>query len=198
MERMRTRTMDRKTWRRDLDGFSDVGLREGITVGDAIRDLADYEDTGLTPEQIESALSEKTVLDGVEKLLGVKVDRLHVLADADRDGRVVVLPCKVGDICYEVDPGHPGVIKHTVTGTTVYNRQADGNRYMTDFVNVITIDTWAVAEDGCEWADQYTVAEWADAPKTRPEAEAALASVKQVEASAVASEVHKPGGEQDA
>lgn len=110
-----------------------------------------------------------------EKHFGVTLDRLRELAEADRDGRCVVLPCKVGDICYEVDPGHPGVIKHTVTGTTVYNRRADGNRYMTDFVNVITIETYAVAKDGCEWADQYTAEEWADAPKTRPEAEAALA-----------------------
>lgn len=112
-------------------------------------------------------------------------DRLEQLCAAEKDVRLVMLPCKVGDICYEVDPGHPGVIKHTVTGTTVYNRRADGNRYMTDFVNVITIDTWAVAEDGCEWDDQYTVAEWADAPKTRPEAEAAL------------NDAHKPGGEQE-
>jgi hypothetical protein len=123
--------------------------------------------------------------------------RLSELAEADKDGRCVVLPCKVGAICYEIDPGHPGAIKHTVTGTTVYNRRADGNRYMTDFVNVITIDTQAVAEDGCEWADQYTAEEWADAPKTRTEAEATLASTKQVVASTVASEVHKPGGEQE-
>ena len=87
---------------------------------------------------------------------------LHDLLAAEKDGRLVVLPCKVGDICYEVDPGHPGVIKHTVTGTTVYNRRADGNRYMTDFVNVITIETYAVAKDGCEWADQYTAEEWTD------------------------------------
>ena len=133
-----------------------------------------------------------------KKHFGVTFDRLRELAEADRDGRCVELPCKTGDICYENDPGHPGIIKHTVIGTTVYNRQADGKRYMTDFVNVITIDTQAVAEDGCEWADQYMAEEWADAPKTRTEAEATLASTKQVVASTVASEVHKPGGEQDA
>ena len=67
---------------------------EGTEYSNAFVDrLASYEDTNLTPEEIESAFSEKTVIDGAEKLLGVKVDRLHVLADADRDGRVVVLPC---------------------------------------------------------------------------------------------------------
>ena len=149
-----------------------------------------------TPIERETALIFAAALLMQDVVHNKALDRLRELAEADRDGRCVILPCKVGDICYEVDPGHPGAIKHTVTGTTVYNRQEDGNRYMADFVNITVIDTWAVAEDGCEWADQYTVAEWADAPKTRPEAEAALASAKQVEASAVASDVRRPGGEQ--
>nr|DAV54195.1 MAG TPA: hypothetical protein [Caudoviricetes sp.] len=29
-------------------------------------------------------------------------DRLRELAEADKDGRVIVLPCKVGDMLYEV------------------------------------------------------------------------------------------------
>ena len=151
--------------------------------------LAAYEDTGMEPEEIvalaKGTLKSATVDVGTklydlaasnvfEKRYGITLDRMCELAEADRDGRRVELPCKTGDICYEIDPGHPGIIKHTVIGTTVYNRQADGKRYMTDFVNVITIDTQAVAEDGCEWADQYTAEEWADAPKTRESAEAAL------------------------
>lgn len=33
----------RLTWKRDLDGVTDVGLRDGVTVGDAICRLADIE-----------------------------------------------------------------------------------------------------------------------------------------------------------
>ena len=35
---------ERLTWKRDLDGHTDVGLRDGVTVGEAICKLADYED----------------------------------------------------------------------------------------------------------------------------------------------------------
>lgn len=34
--------------------------------------------------------------------LGVDIDRLRKLAEADKDGRVVVLPCRVGGAVYEV------------------------------------------------------------------------------------------------
>ncbi len=51
--------------------------------------LAAYEDTGLTPEDIAKAK------DALEYAYG-NADRIIELAEADRDGRVVVLPCKVG------------------------------------------------------------------------------------------------------
>lgn len=47
---------ERCTWRDDIDGYSDVGLRKGITEGDAFRRLADYEDTGLSPTEIDNLL----------------------------------------------------------------------------------------------------------------------------------------------
>ena len=60
--------------------------------------LAAYEDTGLEPESVEAlklsmmgkAISEITEFDGLP------IDRLRELAEADKDGRLVVLPCKVG------------------------------------------------------------------------------------------------------
>ena len=66
--------------------------------------LAAYEDTGLEPESVEALklsmigkeISEITEFDGLP------IDRLRELAEADKDGRVVVLPCKVGDRLYEV------------------------------------------------------------------------------------------------
>ena len=44
--------MERLTFKQSIDGYTDVGLREGVTVGDAICQLAEYEATGLTPEEI--------------------------------------------------------------------------------------------------------------------------------------------------
>ena len=60
--------------------------------------LKAYEDTGVEPESVEAlklsmmgkAISEVTEFDGLP------IDRLRELAEADKDGRVVVLPCKVG------------------------------------------------------------------------------------------------------
>lgn len=45
--------MERMTWKRGLDGIEDVCLQDGVTIGDAICRLADYEDTGLEPEEIK-------------------------------------------------------------------------------------------------------------------------------------------------
>mgnify|MGYP006972494008 CR=1 FL=1 len=52
--------------------------------------LAAYEDTGLTPENIAKAK------DALEYAYG-NAERIIELAKADKDGRLVVLPCKVGD-----------------------------------------------------------------------------------------------------
>ena len=42
-------------------------------------------------------LTEDTMINLAAQALGVEADRLRELAEADKDGRVVVLPCKVGD-----------------------------------------------------------------------------------------------------
>ena len=134
--------------------------------------LAAYEDTGLEPEEIKQMCALARLNSNIfDNDFGNHIAELIV---AEQDGRLLVLPCKVGDICYEIDPGHSGVIEHTVTATTIYSKKADGKRYMEDFSNLLVIETYAVAEDGCEWTDQYTAEEWTDAPKTRAEAEAAL------------------------
>ncbi|MBD5169257.1 MAG: hypothetical protein HDT20_03935 [Oscillibacter sp.] len=44
--------MNRLTWKRSLDGHEDVGLRDGVSISDAICRLADYEESGLEPEEI--------------------------------------------------------------------------------------------------------------------------------------------------
>ncbi len=62
--------------------------------------LVEYEDTGLTPEEIKAPLTEDAMINLAAQALGVKPSRLRELAEADKDGRVVVLPCKVGDVVY--------------------------------------------------------------------------------------------------
>lgn len=60
------------------------------------------EDTGLEPEAVETvklALCAKHMVD-LETLNNTPISRLVEIAEADKDGRVVVLPCKVGDTVY--------------------------------------------------------------------------------------------------
>lgn len=59
--------------------------------------LKAYEDTGLTPEEIKAPFTEDAMINLAAQALGVEPSRLRELAEADKDGRVVVLPCKVGD-----------------------------------------------------------------------------------------------------
>ena len=58
--------------------------------------LAAYEDTGLTPEEIKAPFTEDTMINLAAQAMGVEPSRLREIAEADKDGRCVVLPCKVG------------------------------------------------------------------------------------------------------
>lgn len=62
-------------------------------------DLRAYEETGLTPEQCENA---KTIVESAFSDDTSKAERIRELLKADKDGRLVWLPCKVGDTVYEV------------------------------------------------------------------------------------------------
>ena len=67
--------------------------------------LGAYEDTGLEPDDIKRAFNEEAVLKLAGNVLGVSPDRLRELAQADREGRCVVLPCKLHDKIYYVEKG---------------------------------------------------------------------------------------------
>ena len=64
--------------------------------------LKAYEDTGLTPEEVDKvrANTEAGYMRSIARAYGINVERLKELARADREGRVAVLPCKVGDRLY--------------------------------------------------------------------------------------------------
>lgn len=71
----------------------------------AMMRLARYEDTGREPEEVEALSSLfEFIVDNTATLTQQLelIDRLRELAEADKDGRVVVLPCKIGDKLYEV------------------------------------------------------------------------------------------------
>ena len=57
--------------------------------------LADYEDTELTPEEVSSLVKDWSDLCTIVGECG-GLDRVRALAEADRDGRVVVLPFTSG------------------------------------------------------------------------------------------------------
>ena len=58
--------------------------------------LKAYEDTGLTPEEFHAYWVFLEDMIGEQKV-SEALDRFRQLVKADKDGRVVVLPCKVGD-----------------------------------------------------------------------------------------------------
>ena len=62
--------------------------------------LADYEDTERTPEEIDMDHEAAEQLRYLCR--NCDIDRLEKLAEADRAGRLAVLPCKPGDTVYEV------------------------------------------------------------------------------------------------
>ena len=78
------------------------GHVHSVPTGDldqAMMRLAAYEDTGMEPEQCENA---KVIIESAFSDDTSKSERIRELLKADKDGRLVVLPCKVGDRLYEV------------------------------------------------------------------------------------------------
>ena len=90
--------MDRLT-RREPDGQAIALHGDCGWYGKIVQRLAAYEDTGLTPQEIKSMQEWHDFRDSRDC---ISADRLRALAEADRDGRCVVLPCKVGTMLYEI------------------------------------------------------------------------------------------------
>lgn len=77
--------------------------------------LAAYEDTDLTPEEIKAPFTEDAMINLAAQALGVEPSRLRELSEADKDGRCVVLPCKVGDTVWRiVRDGEPHITRDEV------------------------------------------------------------------------------------
>lgn len=122
--------------------------------------LAAYEDTGLTPEDCARA----TEIDDILLDEYYPIGRMRELIKADKDGRVVVLPCKVGDTVWAILDG------------AKYARECK-----VDFVNIGSFGTTIVfvVKDGLR--EQYGVTAAAFVKTvflTREEAEKALETMK--------------------
>ena len=73
-------------------------------IRDYLRDREDvraYEATRLTPEEVSTLVKDWSDLCTIVGECG-GIDRLRELADADKGGRLAVLPCRVGYKLYEV------------------------------------------------------------------------------------------------
>lgn len=73
--------------------------------GDWVERLAAYEETRLESEDMKKAFNEDATLKLAGQILGMSPDRLRELAQAEKEGRLVVLPCDVGDKLYDVTLG---------------------------------------------------------------------------------------------
>ena len=60
--------------------------------------LKAYEDTWLTPEEVNDVMAKAKLASA----FGVAAERLRELAEADKAGRLVVLPCEVGTATYYI------------------------------------------------------------------------------------------------
>lgn len=71
---------------------------------DIRKDLLAYKNTGLTPEEVERSKLEIEAgcVKAIARTYGIDINRLRKLAEADKDERVVVLPCKPGDTVYSI------------------------------------------------------------------------------------------------
>lgn len=105
--------------------------------------LKEYLDTGLTPEEI-IGLCEMDKRAKMADLLRLEeyqslgdIARLSQLAEADRDGRCVVLPCKVGDTVWALYDGK--IYEVRVQGISL---SASGDDTILHFGGYPTFNAW--------------------------------------------------------
>ena len=76
----------------DVAAVFHSGTGEIRMSGKDIDRLAAYEETGLEPEDFERAFNKAAVLKLAGQALGITPDRLRELAQADKEGRCIILP----------------------------------------------------------------------------------------------------------
>lgn len=89
--------MERLTYFKD--GYWRVNFSGVQYQADFVDRLAAYEDTGLSPEKVSWM---KEVVEAAFDNDTSRIERAHNLHVADKEGRCVVLPCKVGDTVWRI------------------------------------------------------------------------------------------------
>ena len=88
--------------------------------------VAELEKVKRERDAAQSLLAEQIGVRGAEPIttaFGISLDRLHELAQADREGRCVVLPCKKGDTVWRiVHDAAPHITKDRCTDIKYENR----------------------------------------------------------------------------
>ena len=109
------------------------GCAQCDTVDKAIDRLGEYEDTGLTPAEIERTKMEIKAgcVKAIARTYGIDINRLRQLAEADRARRVIVLPCKEGTKVYKISWGLNG--QHEIEECVFNLTYFDPARYGRDY-----------------------------------------------------------------
>lgn len=118
--------------------------------------LAEYEDTGLEPEKIVFL---KNIVDDAFSDKPEFTEHMRELLRAEKDGRLVVLPCRVGDRIYRV------VDDCTFPGDCGTKRMCKGCEYRNLFIEQTRFRLYLLTDDGKLRRGYY---------RTREEAERAL------------------------
>ena len=121
--------------------------------------LAEYEDTGLEPEKIVFL---KNIVDDAFSDKPEFTEHIRELLRTEKDGRVVVLPCRVGDRIYRV------VDDCTFPGDCGTKRMCKGCEYRNLFIEQTRFRLYLLTDDGKLRRGYY---------RTREEAEKALEEV---------------------
>lgn len=118
MERLTTKRNDGRWAIKNDEGATPLEQINKISI--AIDRLAAYEETSLDPEEVAELVSPKTVeISRLLEQMCTEGSTQHMLElfRAEKDGRLVVLPCKVGDTVYI--PLHDGVHGVRVMGIRI-------------------------------------------------------------------------------
>ena len=87
--------------------------------------LAAYENTGLMPGEVAEL---QALLQGCESKKSAELVRFQELAEADKERRVMVLPCKVGDAVWCVT--RAGILRFAITN---FVKNCDGDYAVSDY-----------------------------------------------------------------
>ena len=114
-EKVREQTLRAEMLRREREngnGREALNRPAASALSDALERLEEYQETGLTPEEIKRlqigyAMQYESLTFLLSEANEVKASHMRSILRAEKEGRLVVLPCKVGDTIYYAREGCP-------------------------------------------------------------------------------------------